>query len=518
MHVAPNDIQSDTIAFLSSPEAHGGAIPLRIETHLSHLFLTRDHVLKLKKSVRFDFVDYSTASQRKTYCEREIAVNTDWAGSLYQGVDPIWRLAGRMGLREPVPHGAETLDWVVRMHRFSDEARGDRMLEAGKLDPSLLDGFADDLARRHDQAPPKRVMDGANRVGTIISQVGGDLSDCVPAHFKPQARSWTEAAMDGLQGLADLADARGRDGFVRACHGDLHLKNLVCWRGRLIGFDALEFDDALTTIDTLYDAAFPVMDLIHYGRTDLANLCLNRYLGMRGDYGGLALLPIFLSMRAAIRALAAAMANDMDVALPYLALAGQVLHTNKKPCLIALGGRSGTGKSTLARALAPEFAPLPGAIVIRSDVLRKRRTNTALDARLPSSEYEDEARLEVYRAMADRARDVLQAGFACVLDATFLPTDAAILIQGMSRTLGVPVHKVWLEAPDEVLRARISARQGDASDADLAVLEHQLCQPAPAGWLRVDVSGSPAEALASLRGHLSIQAGHIARRPSSERA
>lgn len=498
-------IQVGTLAYLSSPDAHGGETPQRIDTHLSHVFLTAEYALKLKRAVTLDFVDYSSVEKRRFYCEREIAANAGWAGDLYLGVKPIWRIGKQFGWGEP-PDGANIVDWAVHMRRFDETERGDRLLAEGRLDSAGLETFADDLTARHAETVASRNHGGAVSLTALIEQVSGDIARAAgKKQFGTRVKDWKRLAVAALQSNAALADQRRSEGLVKSCHGDLHLKNLVRWKGRLIGFDALEFDPTLTQIDTLYDAAFPIMDLMRHGRNDLANVFMNRFLAMSDDYGGLPLIPLFLSLRAGVRALAAAMAGDVARADTYLELAENTLVGGKPARLIALGGRSGSGKSTLARALAPQIGGPPGAVVLRSDLLRKWLAGVPPETRLPSDSYLPRQRQSLYDALCDRANTVFASGRSCILDATFLDEDSRSVLETVESSTAAVVSKIWLDAPSDVLRDRVARRDSDASDADLRVLEQQLKLPTPReDWRHVDVSGSPAAALANLAHALEV--------------
>ena len=497
--------QAETLAYLCSPNAHGGETPQRIDTHLSHVVLTADYVLKLKRAIALDFVDYGSAEKRRLYCEREIAANAGWAEDLYLGVEPIWCIGGQFGCSEQ-PDGADIVDWVVRMRRVEDTERGDHLLAAGQLDRVCLEAFADDLAVRHAKTEASRDRGGAGSLKALIDQIGGDITRAAGSkEIGTRVKNWTAQAVAALESHAALADQRRSEGRVKPCHGDLHLKNLVRWKGRLIGFDALEFDPALTHIDTLYDAAFPIMDLMRRGRSDLANAFMNRFLAISDDYGGLPLLPLFLSLRAGVRALAAAMADEKAEADTYLELAASILADAEPARMIAIGGRSGTGKSTLARTLAPKIGHPPGAVVLRSDILRKWLAGVAPETRLPSDSYLPQQRHSLYDALCDRAKTVFATGRSCILDATFLDEDSRGALEAVESSIGVMVSKIWLDAPSDVLRDRVAGRGGDASDADVSVLERQLEHPTPGeDWRHVDVSGSPDAALANLARALEV--------------
>lgn len=500
----PAPEQADLVAFLASPTAHQGETPVQIDTHLSHLFLTSHFVLKLKRALRLDFVDYSSPAQRRRYCEREVAANADWAASLYCGVEPVWqtpegfRIGGQAGDAEPV-------DWLVRMLRFPDEDRLDKRLQAGGVTIEDIINFADDLATRHNDVATNTAAGGSAAVAALIAQIGGDLHEAgVSACWRDDARRWQDNALATLELNRELCDARARAGRVRPCHGDLHLKNICYWQGRLTGYDALEFDDVLSTIDTLYDAAFPIMDLLRYGAPWAANALLNRYLARTDDYDGLALLDLYLSKRAAVRAMATGFAGKNEDARAYLDLALDLLAPRPEPVLVALGGRSGTGKSLIARAIAPAFGSRPGAIVLRSDMIRKALAGVAPETALPPSEYGAQMSARVYTVLAERARSCLAAGYSCILDATFLSPHAETTIAAAGQDLSVPIKRLWLDAPADVLRSRIKARRKDASDADIAVLERQLHQAGPAGWTHVDVSQSREDAISNVLQHTDV--------------
>ncbi|MEA1941129.1 MAG: AAA family ATPase [Pseudomonadota bacterium] len=495
--IAPE--QAELVAFLASPEAHGGERPERIDTHLSHVFLTEDTVLKLKRAIRLDFVDYSTPEQRRRYCEREVAANAAWARSLYCGVEPVRKTPDGFLVGGADADG-EPVDWLVRMHRFADGDRLDKRLAAGTVALSDIEGFADALAGQHDAAAPDTGAGGSDAFAQLIDQVGGDLCEAGrSAVWQEQAGQWHDRAMAALKDVRGLIDRRVKAGRVRLCHGDLHLKNICYWQGALIGYDALEFDPALSMIDVLYDMAFPVMDCLHFRAGWAANALMNRYLARTGDYDGLALLPLYLSQRAAIRAMATGMAGKTGDARAYLALARDLLAVRPQPVLIALGGRSGSGKSTLARAIAPGAGMAPGAVVLRSDVIRKVLAGEAPEAPLPASAYGAGMTDRVYETMGATARTCLAAGMSCIMDATFLSRPAEAALEAAREGFEGRVFPIWLEAPADVLRDRIAARGADASDADLAVLEGQLSRPEPAGWTPVDVAGSPEAAIAHIR-------------------
>ncbi|MBR0647899.1 bifunctional aminoglycoside phosphotransferase/ATP-binding protein, partial [Plastoroseomonas hellenica] len=309
--------------------------------------------------------------------------------------------------------------------------------------------------------------------------------------------AWAAAARAALARTAPLLAARAAQGFVRRCHGDLHLGNLCLLQGRTAPFDALEFDEALATIDIGYDLAFLVMDLDRRaGRTE-ANRVLNRYAARRGDAGFLAALPLFLSLRAVIRAhVEARRGGDgegyLAAAIAYLAPA--------PPRLVGIGGLQGTGKSRLARLLAPALGVAPGALVLRTDEIRKRRAGVAPEQRLPAAAYAPAESQAVHAALFDAAALALAAGHAVIADAAWLDPGMRAGLEAVAERCGVPFDGLWLEAPTQLLRARIAARRGDASDADAAVLDSAArADPGRITWRRLDASGDPcAQAMAVL--------------------
>jgi hypothetical protein len=287
---------------------------------------------------------------------------------------------------------------------------------------------------------------------------------------------------------------------VRRCHGDLHLRNICLVDGKPTLFDPIEFSDELATIDVLYDLAFLLMDLHHRGHDELGNRVLNRYLDRTEDQGGLAALPLFLSLRAGIRAhVAAAAATRQSSAekaaalaeesRAYLKLAIELL-SPRAPSLVAIGGLSGTGKTSLAYALAPALGPVPGARILRSDVLRKRSFGVSPETRLPAAAYEPAMSERVYRMLSAEAAETLAGGYAVLADAVFLRPEERQAIGEVARSKGVAFTGLWLEAAPESLARRIEGREQDASDADVEVMRRQAAlDPGPIGWRRIDAGG-----------------------------
>jgi aminoglycoside phosphotransferase family enzyme/predicted kinase len=495
------DDQSETIAFLSSPAAYGsGAGPVaHHETHGAHVFLAGDRAWKIKRAVRFSYMDLSTLERRRATLLRELEINRPLAPEIYLRVVPVIRRAdGGLALGGD---GAP-VEWALEMRRFADEDLLDARAGAGPLPSDLVKRLADAVVESHRAAPIVAGASGATRVQQVLASLEGPLA-CAAPHLPGDAvAAFVTACRRRLDGLAGLLDARAKARLVRRCHGDLHLGNLVLWQGRPTLFDALEFDEELATTDVLYDLAFLLMDLEHRGQRPAACLVLNRYLWRTDraiDLDGLAALPVFLALRSGVRALvkaqhagqmaAAQGAPEVAEARNYLAAASAYLDP-PPPRLIAVGGLSGSGKSTLAAALAPGIGAAPGALHLRSDLERKAMLGVRETDRLPPSAYTPEVAAAVYARLADKARLGLAAGHSVVVDAVFEHAADRDRIAASAASRGVPFTGLWLTAPRETLMARVAARTGDASDADPAVVEAQLRRdPGALGWQAVDASG-----------------------------
>ncbi len=301
-----------------------------------------------------------------------------------------------------------------------------------------------------------------------------------------------------------------KQGRVRRCHGDLHLDNVFLLDGKPTLFDAIEFEDAFASIDVLYDLSFLVMDLIRHGARPLAQALLSRYLEITGDYDGLAALPLFLACRAGIRAhvaISRARATDNETAIEdgktYLTLALNFL-SPPPPRLGVIGGLSGTGKTTIARLVAPQIGAAPGAVILRSDVTRKRLMGVPETTRLPESAYAPQMNARVFHAMAETAARILEAGHAVVMDAVYGTEDERMEIAAIAKAAGVRFDGLWLTADAAILAKRIGARRGDASDATEAVLKRQIAKiAAPTGWTKIDAAGTPERIARDVLNHLT---------------
>ena len=421
---------------------------------------------------------------------------------LYLGFEPITRTAeGALGLGGE----GETVDWVVVMRRFDQDSQFDRMAGRGRLSLDMMRPLADRIAEVHRQAEEKHEYGGAAGLRRAIDITIENLGIAATHGLaRDAAEAWSGRVLAALGALTPLLERRRDQGHVRACHGDLHLQNICLFDGLPTLFDAIEFDPALSCTDVLYDLAFLLMDLDHRGLGTHASRIFNRYLDRRDELDGVAALRLFMSVRAGIRAQIAVAAAQhrhdtgqegglLDQAKSYLRRALAFLDPSA-PRLVAIGGASGTGKSTLAYGIAPTLWDTPGARVLRSDVLRKRLAGVDPETPLPAEFYTPERSVETYGHLMAEARVCLASGCSVVVDAVFARRDEQDAVRAVAEAAGVPFRGLWLQAPLETLAQRIGARRADASDATAEVAGKQLewIEP-PRDWRWLDAQGSPEE-------------------------
>ena len=495
--------QTAIIDFLGSSSTHGGVTVERIDTHSSIVFLAGARAWKLKRAVRFDYLDFSTAVRRKLLCEAEVRLNRRTAPSLYRGVVAITRARdGSLALGGP----GEPVDWVVEMARFDQESLLDRLAAGGRLSLDTMAALASALARFHGGAEPQPDHGGKAGMTWVVEGNAAGFADQGAGILDPAACSRvTRDTRFELERQGGLLDKRRQHGSVRQCHGDLHLRNIVLLDGQPTLFDEIEFNDEIACIDVLYDLAFLLMDLWRRQLPSHANAIWNGYLGETNDLEGVVLMPLFLSCRAAVRAKTSATAARVQadsrqaaeleqLARDYLAMAERLLHP-PPPRLIAIGGHSGSGKSAVAMALAPSIGAVPGAVVLRSDEIRKRLFGVQPLQRLGPEGYAPDVSGRVYVTVADRARLVVRSGHSAIVDAVHARPADRQAIERVAAAASVQFIGVWLDAPEEVLIERANRRHLDPSDADETVIRTQLAQDLGViDWHRIDAS-LPADAV-----------------------
>ena len=506
---AADSLQAKVLGFMGRPEAYAPAPATvgRIGTHASVVFLAGAFAYKVKRAVKYPFLDFSTLAKRHAACLNELRVNARTAPELYLDVTPVTRGEGgafRLG------GDGETVEWVLRMHRFDQAMLYDRMASEGRLGLASMPRLAAVIEAFHATADRTLSPEGA------VPPLQGVLADneaefAANAELLPRAAAadLARTSRTRLAALIPLLEARARGGYLRHCHGDLHLRNIVEIDGAPVLFDAIEFDDRLATIDVLHDLAFLLMDLGKRGLGVHANAVLNAYLEAEGGTGnliGLASLPLFLAMRATIRtkvellrarmAAPAEAAGVREEARAYFALAREFLAPSA-PRLVAFGGLSGSGKSAIARAIAPSLGAFPGAVIVRSDVVRKRLFGIAPEARLPASAYAPEVSDQVYAMSRKRAMMALLGGQAAIVDAVHAKPEERAALATLATRLGVPFTGLWLDAPAQVMRERVAARRGDVSDATPSLVDEQLAYDlGPQRFAVIDAS-RPLEAAAA---------------------
>ncbi|MGD9616880.1 MAG: AAA family ATPase [Alphaproteobacteria bacterium] len=508
------DEQREVTAFLRDPASYPpGAAPVEsVETHASVVFLAGGYAYKLKRAVKYAYLDFSTLALRLAACGAELRLNRRTAPSLYLDVRAISRGPDgnlRWG-REGRPDDA-VVDYVVVMRRFEQRELLDNLARRGTLSPPLLYALTAHIAEFHGKAEQRPDRGGGAAMAGLARTNIDILRQCRAAGFDSEQIGRIESALDrAVSRTGTLLDQRRDAGKVRLCHGDLHLGNICLVDGRPLLFDCIEFSEDIASIDVLYDLAFLLMDLDHRRHRDLANLVLNRYLDLTGEDDGLAAMPLFLALRALIRAHVTATkaehgwgGGDRAAILAevraYLDEAEAAL-TPSPPRLVAIGGLSGTGKSTLAAGLAPALGPAPGARWLRSDAIRKLMFGTDPETPLPPEAYAAEITERVYHDLCEGAAAALRAGYAAVIDAVALREDERRAFAAVAVDAGVPFTGLWLEAPSDRLMARVGARVGDASDASPAIVARQLSRdPGSIDWSRIDAGAGSDATLAAAR-------------------
>ena len=464
-----------------------------LETHISFIVLTGTFAYKIKKPVDFGFLDFTTLEKRRFFCQEELRLNARLAPQIYLDVVPI----GGTGEAPRVGEGAQAIEYAVKMLEFPQEALADRTLARGELTARHMDLLAARVAEFHTRAQCSRESDGYGSPQAILACVAQNFSQirAVPEHaahrqILDDIETWTQQEYKRLR---PVFAERKREGRVRECHGDLHLGNIVFLDGEPWAFDCLELSPDLRWIDVMNEVAFLVMDLRVANRPDLARRFLNTYLEFCGDYGGLRVLRYYLAYRAMVRGkIGLIRARQLDPGHEgrgpllescrrYLELASSC--TRPAPGFLAIThGFSGSGKTTLSQPLVERS----GAIRIRSDIERKRMHGIAAtnhpEAGIAGGLYATDLTDATYQRLLELAGTTLESGHGVIVDATFLKRRHRDLFRALATNAGVPFAIVDFTVRGGILRRRISARLQlgqDASDADLAVLEHQLATHEP---------------------------------------
>ncbi len=462
--------------------SHPAGSVVRVETHLSVVYLAGRYAYKIMKPVNLGFVDFSTGEARSQSCRNELQLNRQFAKPLYLSVAPI----ARRGRSFAIAACGRAAEHAVKMRRFEEDDVFSALAARGELTADDIDRLAQRLATLHWHAPrnpPKRSFGTAGCVREQVVAVLGSLEQEAPRLVPRAVRDWCAGE---LTRLAGHFEARRAAGFVRGCHGDLHLANVVR-RGRdVLMFDCIQFSDALRWIDIVNDLAFPVMDLLAQGQANFACRLLNRWVSATGDFAGLEALRLFVVYRALVRALVAvlkARGSQEPRAEPeaarYLRVAERTA-ASQPAFLLLCHGFSGSGKSAASVALAP----LIGAVRVSSDIERKR--HAALSAPdptpLPAAVYAPESIDAHYDKLLSITDKLLQNGYPTIVDASFLKYDHRSRFIQLARTHAVPVAILDFQAGPSRLEQRVRARLALAesrSDADVTVLRQQFASAQP---------------------------------------
>ncbi len=487
--------QQAVVALLSDPATYGaetGAVK-RIDTHAAMVFLAGERAYKIKRPVKYPYLDYSTLAKREAACRTELEVNRRFAPELYLGVVPIMRRGGRLALGG----AGEPVEWAVEMRRF-----GETLEEAAKRD-GIGDAFAralgEAVAAAHRTIPVVEAKPWIAALGKYVNDAAEAFRGAPEVVAAKESEALVLRLREQLDRIGPLLTARGKAGFVRRGHGDLHLRNVAVIDGKPVLFDAIEFDPLIASGDVLYDLAFLLMDLVDRKFDRAANIVFNRYLlaaGTEEHLDALAALPFFLALRATIRARVALDKRKLvegkertkteDEARDYRALAARLI-APPAPRLVAVGGLSGTGKSALAASLAPYLMPAPGAVHLRSDIERKRLFGVGENERLPEAAYAQDVTAKVYARLQEFARRTLRAGHSAIVDAVHARPEEREAIENVAKQAGAAFDGIWLEAALDTRVARVGARVADASDADARVVrEQETFDAGRVGWTKVE--------------------------------
>jgi aminoglycoside phosphotransferase family enzyme/predicted kinase len=466
-----------------------------LETHISYVLLTGRFAYKIKKAVNLGFLDFSSLEQRRFYCEEELRLNRRLAPELYSAVVPIGGTPAnpKIGSETGATHRNardKCIEYAVKMLEFPQAALLDRRLAMGELLPTEIDALADRVADFHAQAARTAAGDDYGTPSAVWAPAAENFRQLCAGQNSPLDRALLNMlepwSRDEYARLKTFLATRQNDGFVRECHGDLHLGNIALLNGTPTIFDCIEFNQALRWIDVLSEVAFLTIDLEERGRPDYAYRFLNRYLEATGDYAGLRSLPFYRVYRALVRAKVAgirAAQETLPDALAQAAIRSQYLVCARRaslpgmPRLLLMHGVSGSGKTWVSQALLERI----GALRLRSDIERKRlhgmhplaRSESAIERGL----YAAETTHATYEKLEELARQILQAGFPVIIDAASLKLWQRQRFRSLCAALRVPFRMISCHASEATLHQRLMARGragSDASEAGMAVLHHQL--------------------------------------------
>jgi len=513
------DDQIKLVAFLKEPKNYPHSVQhiTHIETHISHLFLTGDFAYKLKKAIKFDFLDFSTREKRKKFCNEEIRLNSRFAPEIYVQVVPILEAGEKLFFESEASEGIE-IDYLVKMLQFDQSTLFDRLAAEGHLNDSLLIQITDEISNFHLKADNQPSFWGVESVERILES---SLAECAPYCENQTEQTKLNLLRQSL--LAKFVSLQKvilnrQTTHVRALHGDLHLRNMCIFKGKVQLFDGIEFNPELSNCDVWADIAFFIMDLMFRNLRESAALVWNRYLEATDDFEGFKLLDLYVSYRALVRAKVAFLTSGAavdetsknkarDEGGAYLDLAIDSLKKGKT-CIVAIGGISGSGKTTIASELAKR---VPG-VHLRSDAVRKHIAGISLLEQGSEEVYSDVMSEKTYNGLTERARHVLRAGYIVFVDAVFSSLKQREEIEELARSLSVPFVGIWCELPSELAMERVRLRKGDISDANedvVAMQESILKESSPLGkprWHHLNTSQQKQVSIDTAMKTISIHA------------
>ena len=504
--------QSAVIAALQKHKTYGSKDKTVLVRHsnISIVFLNADKAYKLKRGVKYAYVDYSTLEKRKEACKREMILCERTAPGLCIGVEAVLQdRKGRFYIASVCEDKeASVVDYVLVMNRFDEAMIFENMAEKGLLDRFEMMDLAEKIADLHVAGEVFFDCGGSNMIRGRIMENDGLLRCFVPSIFDmSDIDDLKKNALEALEKYGPLLDERKKGGKVRWCHGDTHFHNIVMRDGKPSIFDPIEFNDELTKIDVLYDLAYLLMDMEDRGLKRLASILFNHYMVLSADWEGVPAFPLFLSCRACVQAYVCAQRSveleDSDQKKLFAERAYRYLQISRRflspppPVLVACGGLSGSGKSRLTRELAPFIGSPPGAVVLRDDILRKNMFQVSHDRSLGAEAYTPENEEKVYGMLFRECERVLKTGQSVAADALFHNPKYRQEIEELARRLNVRFVGFWADAPLEIRTQRVFSRKRNPSDVKtFDALEAQLSvDVGNVTWEIIDTSGDRSETL-----------------------